>query len=70
MPHTSVGVSPAELTFGRRLDTPLDNLHPDMGKKVRQQQKMQKKAHDRRARPKEFTLGDLVYAKNYSAGSK
>ena len=70
MPHTGTGVSPAEHMFGRRLHTPLDNLRLDMGKKVWQQQEMQKSTHDRWARPREFVLGDLVSARDYSTGSK
>ena len=48
-PHSSLGVSPAEVMFGRRLHTPLDNLRPDYGRKMQQQQLQQKSTHDRRA---------------------
>ena len=56
--------------FGRRLHTPLDNLRPDYGRKMQQQQLQQKSTHDRRARPREFAVDDLVYVKNYRGGAK
>lgn len=47
-PHGSIGVSPREL-FGRRMHTAMDNLRPDLGKKVRHGQDQQKRAHDKGA---------------------
>lgn len=70
MPHSTTGLSPAELMFGRRLHSPLDNLCPSLERKVHQEQERQKSTHDRRARPREFVLGDLVYAQNYGPGAK
>ena len=70
MPHGSTGVSPAELMFGRRLHLLLDNLRPNHERKVRQEQERQKSTHDQRARPREFSVKDPVYARNYSPGAK
>ena len=67
-PHSSTGLSPAELMFGRRLHSPLDNLRPNLGRKMHQEQERQKSSHDRRAQPREFALEDLVYAQNYGPG--
>ena len=67
-PHGSTGVSPGELMFGRRMHTAMDNLRPNLGKKVRHAQDQQTRAHDKGARPRDFSIGDLVYAKNYGPG--
>ena len=70
MPHGSTGLSPAELMFGRRLHSPLDNIRPNHERKVHNEQERQKSIHDRRAKIREFSVGDLVYARNYGAGAK
>lgn len=67
-PQSTTGVSPAELMFGRRLHTHLDNVRPDIERKTRQNQEGQKQGHDQRARIREFQVNDLVYAKNYGSG--
>ena len=67
-PQSSTGISPAELMFGRRLRTQFDHLHPDMSKKARDAQLRQAKGHDVRTKSREFNVGDLVYARNYSPG--
>lgn len=41
-PQSSTGISPAELLYGRRLWSQLDQLHPDLGRKVQQSQERQK----------------------------
>ena len=56
--------------FGRRLHSPLDNLRPSHERKMHQEQERQRSIHDRRARPREFSLEDLVYAQNYGPGAK
>ena len=67
-PHSSTGVSPAELIFGRRPRSQLDLLHPDMSKTVRRSQDRQKQSHDAHARARDFQVDDLVYARNYGSG--
>ena len=67
-PHSTTGQAPSELMFGRRLHSHFDNLHPDLDNKVRGSQEKQKQAHDAHARVREFKIGDLVYARNYSTG--
>ena len=41
-PQTTIGVSPAELMMGRRLRSKLDLLHPDLARKVKDKQTLQK----------------------------
>ena len=67
-PQSTTGVSSAELMFGRRLRSHLDNVRPGINRKTRQSQERQKQGHDRRARIREFQLNDLVYAKNHGSG--
>ena len=64
-PHSTTGTSPAELMFGRKLHSHLDQMHP-----VHQNQDRQKAAHDNRARVQDFVIGDLVYARNYGQGPR
>ena len=61
-------MAPAELMMGRKLRTQLDLLHPDTSRAVQKSQYRQRLAHDRRAKPKLFAIGDTVYARNYTKG--
>ena len=69
-PHTTTGVSPAELLLGRKPHTLLDNLHPDLSSKVAKSQERQKRDHDSHARPRSFQVGDPVYVKNFSGSQQ
>ena len=60
-PHTSTGISPAELLMGRRLRTHLDLLYPDIS--VRMENKAEKNISGKK--PRKFTIGEKVYAKNF-----
>ena len=69
-PHSSTGVSPAELMFGRKLRSQFDLIKPSIARTVRRAQEQQQKSHDVRAKPRSFSLGERVYAKNYGPGPK
>ena len=69
-PHSSTGISPAQLMYGRRIRSHLDCIRPDLGKKTRDVQQKQKQSHDRHARSREFQMEDLVYVKNNGQGDK
>ena len=45
MPHSSTGLSPAELMFSRRLHSPLDNIRPNHERKMHNEQERQKSIH-------------------------
>ena len=67
-PHSTTGVSPATLTFGRPLRCQLDLLKPDIQLKVNRRQEQQKLNHDHRAKERSFAPGDLVYVRNFAQG--
>ena len=72
-PHTTTGVSPAELMFGRKLRTVFDLVHPNKGVKetVLSKQESQK-AHYDATIPRELNLQPEppVIVRNYSTVSK
>lgn len=65
-PHSTTGVTPAELLMGRRLRSRLDLLFPDVSRRVESQQTRQKQSHDSSKPVRTFAVGDLVYAENFS----
>ena len=67
-PHSTTGVSPASLFFKRQLRTRLDMIHPDISSKVQNSQTRQKEYHDRRARFREFSVGQSIMARNMRPG--
>ena len=69
-PHSTTGVSPSELLFGRRLRSRLDLLKPSMEERVVSKQQKQKELHDRHSRAYNFTVGERVYVKNNRKGQK
>ena len=68
-PHSTTGLSPAELLFNRKPRTLLDLLHPDVHKKVATKND---KLQDTQARKKQryFNVDDHVFARNYSGTDK
>ena len=69
-PHSTTGLSPAEMLMGRRLCTHLDLMRPDVSNRVRTKQGCQKSLHDRHARERQFEVGDSVFARNFGTGQK
>ena len=65
-PHTTTGVTPAELLFGRNLQTQFHKLYPDRRSVVEEHQASQKRWHDQHVKQREFQLGDRVYVRNFS----
>ena len=56
-PHSSTGLSPAEMLLGRRPRSHLDLIHPDTSVKVTRSQERQKSAHDLHAKLRKFRVG-------------
>lgn len=67
-PHSTTGLSPAELLMGRRLQSHLDQLHPDVAKRVQCYQETQKVGHDQHSKARTFHVGDAIFARNFGEG--
>ena len=68
-PHSTTGLSPAELVFGRNLRSRFDHVQPDVSARVEKQQHHQKEVHDNHARSRSFKVDKLVFARNFRPGS-
>ena len=64
-PHSTTGVSPAELLLGRRPRSKLDFLKPTLSERVQFKMDMQKKHHDTGAKLRTFKLNNGVYVKDF-----
>ena len=70
-PHSTTGVSPAELLMDRHPRSHLDLMHPTTTSRVMASQARKKTGHDRRAsKVRSFHLDEAVYAKNSASGPK
>lgn len=67
-PHATTGVPPSVLMMGRSLRTRLDLMRPDVGRRVRDQQNLQKTQHDTHCRERQFVLGQKVWVRNMREG--
>ena len=68
-PQSSTGISPAELLMGRRLHCKLDLLHPDIPKRVIQQQDKMITRSGRKVL-RSFKEGERLYAKSFQSHQK
>ena len=65
-PHTVTGQTPSEMLNCRRIRTLLDLLHPSQ-----QQVRLRKEeAYNSKTRPRQFTIGDLVWVRNFRGGKR
>ena len=60
-PHSTTGVSPAELLLGRIPRSRLDLIKPSLDMKVYNKQIKQKGYHDQHTKERSFAVGDLVF---------
>ncbi|XP_043206001.1 uncharacterized protein K02A2.6-like [Amphibalanus amphitrite] len=63
-PHAVTGRPPAEVMFGRPIRTRLDRLHPSIIRDVTDSQQDQREAAG--GRPREFQVGQAVWARTYA----
>ena len=68
-PHSTTGISPAEMLMGRCPRTCLDLALPDIHSKVVQKQQSQKDKHDRQARHRTLQMGDRVQIHQFPTGN-
>ena len=69
-PHSTTGLSPAELMFNRKIRTRFDLAKPCVEQQVHVRQEQQKMYHDHtRSRP-DFAVGEPVNVKNFGKGPK
>ena len=63
-PHTTTGVSPAELLLKRKPRSHLDILKPNLSSRVQSNQLRQKFVHDQGAQIRGFSISDPVFIRN------
>lgn len=68
-PHTTTGVTPAELLMNRKLRTKLDFVKPEIRERVENRQKKFKHYHDSHAKGRTFREGDAVIVKVFQVDS-
>ena len=62
-PHGTTGRSPAELFLGRRPNTLLDRLRPDLKKHIIHRKDVQHRKRAEVGKPPDFNIGDKVYCR-------
>lgn len=67
-PHSTTGISPAEMLMGRRVRTHLDLLRPNVAKRVQEKQAKQKQGHDSGTKQRRFAPKGLVFIRNIGNG--
>ena len=68
-PHTTTGVTPAELLMGQRLRTHLDLMHPDLMSNVEKKQEKQTQNKNKSSQIREVKPRDSVFVKELPSGS-
>ena len=68
--HSTTGIAPAQLLFGRIPRSQLDLLKPELSDKVRERQQSQKNYHDRHSKPRSFEVDDPVFVKDFPTGKE
>ena len=67
-PHATTAVSPASLFLHRSLRTTFDLLRPNTESRVLGRQASQKVDHDKRAKVRDFSVGQAVLARRFQSG--
>ena len=67
-PHSTTGISPAELLLERRPRSHFDFMLPNLASKIRSKQLAQKVQHDKKSKPRTLKIGSNVLVRNFSTG--
>ena len=70
MPQSTTGVSTAQLLLGRQPRICLALLRTNIASHVEDKQSQQKNAHDKKARARNFNIGDSVLIRSFGSGQK
>ena len=65
-PHSTTGVSPAELLLKRKPRSHLNILKPNISSRVQTNQLRQKSGHDQGAKDRYFRISDPVFVPNFA----
>ena len=66
-PHSTTGVSPAELLMGRQLRSQLDLLQPSIATRVQRRQEKQNAEYDQHAKRRSLSPNDPVFVRNFAS---
>ena len=64
-PHTTTGLIPSELRFGRHVRTHLDLVKPGLTSRVQLRQQQLKLEHGMRTEERSFEVGDKFFVPNF-----
>ena len=65
-PHSTTGISPANLLMNRQPKSKLDLVLPNLSKQITDVQHKQKQQHDQHVKCLSFNPGDRLLARNYN----
>ena len=68
-PHSTTGLTPAEMLMGRQLRSHLSLLLPDTSTRVKLKQRSQKEHYDETAKERDYVLGSRILARNFPSGN-
>ncbi|GFS28088.1 polyprotein [Elysia marginata] len=66
-PHSTTGITPAELMFNRKIKTRLVMIHDSVAKNVTKSQMNEKLYHDKHSKAREITVQDPVLVKSFTS---
>ena len=68
-PHSTTGITPAQLLMGRELRSHFSRLIPGLSARVGNKQQLQKEGYDCSAKEREIKIGSRVFVRNFPSGT-